>query len=185
MDPKLITLSRGNDKWAKNTWITFQSVFFFFLLCLLILVFLTGEVIRKENSSISFLIPRNLWCWEEISRMHSKPRWIWEYIIKLWSMSFRLHNCCRNSVEEDKGGALGRDRCQAEAGKAGDPAISFSGRLCVSGTYVSGKGLIRRQHRKVVLGNWSPGGGLAEGLPQQTGFLLIVPSLTLPSSHPC
>ena len=48
-------------------------------------------------------------------------------------------------MEEDKGGALGRDRCRAEAGKAGDPAISFSGRLCISGTYVSGKGLIKRQ----------------------------------------
>lgn len=76
------------------------------------------------------------------------------------------------------------DRGGPEAGKAGDPAISFSGRLCISGMYVSGKGLIRRQHGKVVLGNRSPGGGLAEGLLQQTGFLLIVPSLALPSSHP-
>ena len=32
-------------------------------------------------------------------------------------------------MEEDRGGAHGRERCGAEAGKAGDSAISFSGRL--------------------------------------------------------
>lgn len=41
---------------------------------------------------------------------------------------------------------------------------AFQKRVCVSGMYVSGKGLISRQHGKVVE-NVSPEGGPAEGLP--------------------
>ena len=54
----------------------YEFFFFFFSSSSSVnVVFLTGEVIRKENSaSICFLIPRNLWCWEEISHVHSKPR---------------------------------------------------------------------------------------------------------------